>query len=403
MSVLRYLPVLQIFYVFFLRRSVESAMGIAVPLDRWLWVTLAVPLLLVVYTWVPLFHDTLGRAYLPSFLLINTIYVVLEKYITLSWFIPPAQHELGVVLLTLKLWVMIFIVTLLLAWRYSRGLVLVVSVALCLTDGALSLPFMTPGTSLYSLTMILIFARLVFITSVSVGVQWLVERQREQRGELMEANHKLAQYAAATEQLGVSQERNRLARELHDTLAHSLSGVTVELQAVQSLWDVNPGHARHLLSHALQAAESGLTEVRRALQALRASPLEDLGLALAVRDLATSAAVRASLRLDLDLPSRLLGIAPEVEQCVYRVAQEGLANVVRHADATSLRVALHCGTGGLTLTITDDGRGFDPASVNGTHYGLRGLHERAEMLGASLHVASAPQEGTTIRLLVPSA
>ena len=150
-----------------------------------------------------------------------------------------------------------------------------------------------------------------------------------------------------------------------------------------------------------QGAQNGLTEARRSLQALRASPLEDLGLALAVSELAKSAAARASLRLDLDVQNHLQSLAPEVEQCIYRVAQESLTNVARHADATSLRVALRSEADGLTLTIADDGGGFDPAAVNGARFGLQGLRERAEMVGATLHVASSLPEGTAIRLVVP--
>jgi signal transduction histidine kinase len=266
----------------------------------------------------------------------------------------------------------------------------------------LSLPFLKPGTPLFSLTLILIFTRLVFVASVAVGVHWLVNRQRQQRAALIEANRKLAQYAVTAEKLAVSQERNRLARELHDTLAHSLSGVTVQLEAVEALWEVKPREAHQILDQARRAAQSGLTEARRALQALRASPLEDLGLALAVRDLARSAAARASLRLDLDVENHLQNLVPEVEQCIYRVAQESLTNVARHADAKSLRVALRHEAEGLTLTIADDGRGFDPAVVNAARYGLQGLRERAEMVGATLHVASALQEGTTVRLVIPT-
>jgi len=117
--------------------------------------------------------------------------------------------------------------------------------------------------------------------------------------------------------------------------------------------------------------------------------------------LAKEAAARASLRLDLDVQSHLQNLAPEVEQCIYRVAQESLTNVARHADAKSLRVALRFESGALTLTIADDGQGFDPAAVNVARYGLHGLRERAEMVGAVLHVTSSIPGGTTIRLVVP--
>src|SRR6185295_10363047 len=91
---------------------------------------------------------------------------------------------------------------------------------------------------------------------------------------------------------------------------------------------------------ALEATQSGLTEARRALGALRASPLDDLGLSLAISEMAKSTAERTDLRLELDVQNHLTNLEPQVEQCVYRVAQEAMANVARHAEATSVRVSL---------------------------------------------------------------
>ena len=131
-----------------------------------------------------------------------------------------------------------------------------------------------------------------------------------------------------------------MARELHDTLAHSLSGVIVQLEAAEALWDVNLAGARKMVEHVHQSARSGLTEVRRALNSLRASPLDDLGLALALSDLAESVAARTDLRLDLEVADHIENIPPEVEQCIYRVAQEVLANVARHSHASAVTIDL---------------------------------------------------------------
>src|SRR5947208_742021 len=180
----------------------------------------------------------------------------------------------------LRLWVLFQLVLLFVAWQYDLFWVTVGGMGLCVLDAGLSLPFVNVGGPLYSLYVVIAGVRLMAVTGVGLVLAWLIDRQREQRAALAEANRKLAQYAAATEQLATSQERNRLARELHDTLAHSLSGVTVQLEAVQALWELNPMEARRMLDQALQHTRGGLNEARRALQALRASPLEDLGLAL---------------------------------------------------------------------------------------------------------------------------
>jgi signal transduction histidine kinase len=271
-------------------------------------------------------------------------------------------------------------------------------------------PEITPGNPLLPIFVLMIMMRTFTTIGTGVVVGWLLKREREQRRALAEANRKLALAATTAEQLAVSQERNRVARELHDTLAHSLSGVTVQLEAVDALWEIKPGEARAMANQALHSTRTGLTEARRALQALRASPLEDLGLSLAISTLAQDAAARANLRLDLDVPAHLGDIQPDVEQCVYRVAQEALTNVVRHAHAQSVRVALKWEKGCLQLTVADDGRGFNPnahahvgagtANGNGAHYGLKGLRERAQMIGAALTVDSRPNRGTTLQLTV---
>jgi hypothetical protein len=168
LRLLIFLPLLQIFFIFFLRRPVEAAMGIEAPVERWLGWTLMVPLCLLVYAALPWWHHRLGRIYLPSFLIITSLYLVLDKYLTVALFIPPAHQALVVLLLTLRLWVTLLLITLLVAWQYSRAWVLFVSLALCLADGALSLPFLRPGTPLYALTLILILTRLVFVTAVAL-------------------------------------------------------------------------------------------------------------------------------------------------------------------------------------------------------------------------------------------
>jgi len=403
LQVLKFLAAAQVFGIAFVRNPIGVAMGLDMPLERWLVFALPVPLLLVGLTWIPWFHQKLGRAYVPFCLGIASVNLIGEKYLAISWFSPPAQQELQLLLLVVKSWLNMLLIIVVIAWQYSARSVLYISLAFSAADVVLSFPFMKPRTEYFSLTIVLFFARLITVTFVALVVQWLANRQRVQSRALAEANQKLIQYAATTEQLAASQERNRLARELHDTLAHSLSGVTVELEAVDALWDVNANAARPMLQHALQHTRSGLTEARRALQALRASPLEDLGLALAIAQLADSVAARANLKLELDVPQRLVNLRPEVEQSVYRIAQEVLTNVLRHAQATQVRVSLARANGHLTLTIADNGRGFEKAQVANTRYGLKGIRERAEMASGQLQVESEPRQGTIVRLTLPLA
>jgi signal transduction histidine kinase len=159
-----------------------------------------------------------------------------------------------------------------------------------------------------------------------------------------------------------------------------------------------------MLDQSLTVTRSGLQETRRALKSLRASPLDDLGLAFAVSQLAHSAAERANLKLDLIVPNPTSALSPEVEQCVYRVAQEAIANVAHHANARHLSVALTCEADQVTLLIKDDGRGFDVCQgEQAGHYGLAGMRERAALIGAHLNIESQPGNGTRLQLEVRGA
>ena len=184
--------------------------------------------------------------------------------------------------------------------------------------------------------------------------------------------------------------------------------MTVQLEAVRSLWARHPDKALRILEQADETARTGLAEARRALQALRASPLEDLGLTHAVRELAETAAVRTGAQLDLRVPDTLNGcFSRSVEQGVYRVAQESLENVVRHTVATAVLVELAESAEGLRLIVEDDGQGIeqdlsaDASEPAHERLGIRGMQERAALIGGELAISSEAGSGTRVVLTVP--
>lgn len=200
------------------------------------------------------------------------------------------------------------------------------------------------------------------------------------------------------EELSSSWERNRLARELHDTLAHSLSALSVQLEAVKTVAPKDPDKAMAMLAEAHTLTVSGLAETRAALNSLRASPLQNQGLVLALRDLAVETAARAGCTLALDLGDRLaLDLGNEREHGLYRMAQEVLQNVIRHSRAKNLRFSFQVRHGDFVLEIGDDGVGFDPQRIPPDRYGIPGLHERACLLGGELVVDSRPGCGCRVR------
>jgi len=372
-------------------------------ISGWSFIPPSTPILLflILYTTLPWWQERMGQAFLPVALVLIAIQAIGGSYLILYWFVPASAIDLTTLAFMLRSWVNFQFLVLFVGWQYHPRWVLVSGIGLSLLDATLAFPLIRHDAALYPFYITIVVARLFSVSAVGMSMAWMVKRQREHRVALAEANRKLTLYAAATEQLAVSQERNRMARELHDTLAHSLSGVIVQLEAAEALWDVNLAGARKMVEHVHRSARSGLTEVRRALTSLRASPLDDLGLALAISDLAESVAARTDLKLSLDVADHLENIPPEVEQCIYRVAQEVLANAARHAKAKSLYVSLTRPNGHLILNIKDDGQGFDSNNVDTTRYGLKGLRERAEMIGGALHIETKLNHGTNVQLSVP--
>ena len=248
--------------------------------------------------------------------------------------------------------------------------------------------------------------RAVVLTSSGLLVARLMREQRQQRFALAEANERLAEYAVTLEELAVTRERGRMARELHDTLAHSLSGLAVQLEAVDSLWDADASRARALLTQSLAETRRGLDETRRAICALRAGPLHERGLVTALRELAEDTLRGKQIAVEPDLAAQVPSLGDAIETCVYRVAQESLCNVARHAHATRVTLRLTVEAQTLSLLIEDDGAGFLPDSIDQLRcFGLRGLRERARSVGAALTVGSRPGAGTRVDLkgTLPSA
>jgi signal transduction histidine kinase len=343
----------------------------------------------------------LGRFYLPGALLLATVDGLIGGHLELVY---AYQHEPGIADALIHLWhtaVMLFVIVALIAWQYPFRFVAVFALGISLLDMFLKATLLRGDFAYFESTAHFILARTLLYLVAGYMITRLMAAQRQQREALARANQQLAHYATTLEQLAISRERNRVARELHDTLAHTLSGTALELEAVKTLWENDPAKARTLLDRALRAVRDGLIETRRALQALRAAPLEDLGLSLAVRALAESTAAQIGATLCWQGEARLDRMPDAIEQCVYRVAQEALENIARHAEAQQIGVKLDRIDRQLNLEVSDNGRGFDVNTIAGDqHFGLKGMRERTELVGGRLEIKSQPQHGTTIRFSV---
>lgn len=194
-----------------------------------------------------------------------------------------------------------------------------------------------------------------------------------------------------------SEERNRLAREIHDTIAQDLSAIAFQLEAAEALLDgsVDPERVRRAVATALDLTRKGLEETRRSVLDLRAAPLEGRTLAAALSDLASEKTVI------FDSPASSPKLPAAVEVGLYRIAQEAVQNALRHAEASRIVMRLETSPDKVRLTIEDDGQGFVIGQeASASRFGLVGMRERAHLLGGSFQLESSPGTGTRVTIEV---
>jgi two-component system, NarL family, sensor kinase len=220
-------------------------------------------------------------------------------------------------------------------------------------------------------------------------------------GDMLSIAIERAQLFARSVELGAVEERNRLARELHDTLAQGMTAVGLQMESVDALLEsgASAARARESLARALALNRSNLADVRRSVLDLRAATLGGRSLAQALQALARSRSRPPTIKVAVVGANQPLPAALEVG--LYRIISEALTNVERHAQAERARVRLTITPERVRCTISDDGAGFNPEAVPEGHFGLVGMNERAKLLGGTLQLASAPGRGTRLSINVP--
>lgn len=345
----------------------------------------------------PWLESKLKDKYFPLVLIIYTLAMVGGSWLYL---LEPSRGITHFISQSYSLVPILIVPVVFIAWQYHFHIVLIYTVVTNLSDFIITFlilgHFSLDTLPLFTLPVVRAFA----FALVGFVVNQLNEKQRDQKHKLVLANMQLGQYANTLESLATSRERNRLARELHDTLAHTLSGISVNLEALKTMLPAEELEAASMLDNSLSAARSGLDGTRRALNDLRAQPLEDLGLELALQGMVESLVERQALLADIRIANLVQILPPNVEQAFYRIAQEALENVSIHASPSKISFRLQEEDNMVSMEIRDNGVGFDTQSqVNTSRYGLKGVRERATSIGADLTVLSRPGEGTTVRLV----
>ncbi|MGQ9491291.1 MAG: sensor histidine kinase [Anaerolineae bacterium] len=237
---------------------------------------------------------------------------------------------------------------------------------------------------------------------------WLAQRRNVLLlGKLQAKNRQLEAYAAQVETLAAIEERNRLAREVHDTIGHRLTAAAIQLEGAERLAAHDPERSAALIGAGRQQVREALQDLRRTVGRLR-EPVEiELPLLQALRRLAAGFEEATGLLVHLELPETACEMTSAQRLALYRTAQEGLTNILRHAAARQAWLRLECSPDQIALHVSDDGRGLaaDAGLSNGrpnSGFGLRGLRERAAQLNGVVTLADRPGGGATLTIQLPT-
>jgi signal transduction histidine kinase len=275
---------------------------------------------------------------------------------------------------------------------------------------AVMIAVVVPDSSLEDWRTVLIsaatyLAGVVFV----VGFTHIARREERARAEverlaaeLREANDKLREYALQAEELATTQERNRLAREIHDGLGHYLTAISMQLQAARAIWSLDPAKATDALGKAQSLTREALADVRRSVAALRASPTDNRSLPEALAPLIEESCA-AGIETKLAVEGSPRSLSPQAGWALYRTVQEGLTNVRKHAHASRADLTLDfSNAAAVQLVVRDNGVG---ARQSHSGFGLIGLRERVQAVGGELRAYTAAPgrdgQGFTLEVKVP--
>ncbi|MEM7066687.1 MAG: sensor histidine kinase [Cyanobacteria bacterium P01_B01_bin.77] len=249
----------------------------------------------------------------------------------------------------------------------------------------------------YSLQMnLIVFFGLSLVFTLLLVNALLNERTIQTR--LQKINKELQRSATQVKQLATAQERSRIAREIHDSLGHSLTALNIQLEGAIKLSQRDPQKSQALLKEAKRLGSVALQDVRQSVATLRDKPPTDslhTRLNALIDTLYTSTGITSNINIQLLTP---LPTATSI--ALYRIAQEGITNIVKHAEATAVDLSLIAGASETRLLLRDNGRGFD-ISQTSTGFGLQGMRERAQAIDGQLTLNSSPGNGCELRVVVP--
>ena len=223
--------------------------------------------------------------------------------------------------------------------------------------------------------------------------------ERASQEKLRRANQQLRESASQIEKLAMAQERGRIARDIHDSVGHSLTALNLQLESALKLWPTDSKRAYQFLADAKTLGSTALQDVRQSVAALRQDPVANQRLEAAIADLAHQVEQTTGIQPEVSilLPSHL---SKPLKITLYRIVQEALTNITKHAQAGKIRVALYTRNNQIRLEIEDNGRGFQPTQTT-TGFGLQSIRERVQTAGGRVALNTAPGQGTCLQIDMP--
>lgn len=345
--------------------------------------------------------------------------LLLIFHIALHWMVVPIiQTPARKAMYILLQGVLAFIIT-----HLSRNTGMVFALYMALigeTIGFLGISRWSALSTFYYLVLSL--ANFIIFTNVQNAIYWLLTiiptvifiglyvtmyiRQAEARekaqalaADLESANRQLAEYAARVEDLSIANERQRMARELHDTLSQGLAGLILQLEAADAhLTHQRSEKAQSIIGNAMEQARVTLADARRVIDDLRQPVLDDLesALCLEMDRFANATGIPIHFHADQTPP-----LPDSVKETLIRTLAESLTNIAHHAQAQNVEVHLRMNNKSLWLTIQDDGQGFDAFSIPAGHYGILGIRERVRLVNGHLDLQSETGKGTLLKVEIP--
>jgi signal transduction histidine kinase len=225
----------------------------------------------------------------------------------------------------------------------------------------------------------------------------LVERQIKE--QLAVAHEQLQEYSQKIEDLAAVQERNRIARDIHDSLGHALTSLNIQLQTAVKLWLKNPNQAHSFLAQAQKLGVTAMKEVRQSVGTLRADQVDDQPLELKIQALIDNFRSGTGLTIRSKI-AHCPQVSSQIEKTIYRIVQEALTNIAKYAQATEIEIELNITEAKIYLSVQDNGKGFK-LNQNNTGFGLQGMEERVNAVKGCLQIQTSPGTGCRIVVKIP--